>query len=356
MFQSAPLTKARGDANFLSCGPCTCKFQSAPLTKARGDALPILLALNGPPVSIRSPHKSKGRRQHEHIGHEPQHVSIRSPHKSKGRRSGWCCFPKQSEFQSAPLTKARGDSIRHRVSCPLISFNPLPSQKQGETQRGDDRPSPLAVSIRSPHKSKGRQQGSLDKPLVFRVSIRSPHKSKGRPPTRATSMSLKWFQSAPLTKARGDQRRGDLPHDDHGFNPLPSQKQGETVVLVAFLLVLLGFNPLPSQKQGETHIVRVVLQHILVSIRSPHKSKGRRAAGFQGESVELVSIRSPHKSKGRQARLAAEDIHDGFQSAPLTKARGDGDAKGPIAGKHSFNPLPSQKQGETAWRGGCPAG
>ena len=38
-------------------------------------------------------------------------------------------------FQSAPLTEARGDkdsSMRFNVP---ISFNPLPSPKQGETER-----------------------------------------------------------------------------------------------------------------------------------------------------------------------------------------------------------------------------
>ena len=36
-----------------------------------------------------------------------------------------------------------------------------------------------------------------------------------------------------------------------------------------------GFNPLPSQKQGETDAYRRDAYRRDVSIRSPHKSKGR---------------------------------------------------------------------------------
>ena len=37
-----------------------------------------------------------------------------------------------------------------------------------------------------------------------------------------------------------------------GFNPLPSQKQGETPGIPTSALPAVCFNPLPSQKQGET--------------------------------------------------------------------------------------------------------
>ena len=84
-FQSAPLTKARGDSLAGACSVSPCVFQSAPLTKARGD-------------TNRMPRPS---------------ISLR--------------------FQSAPLTKARGDRVREGVRCENAGFNPLPSQKQGET-------------------------------------------------------------------------------------------------------------------------------------------------------------------------------------------------------------------------------
>ena len=252
-----------------------------------------------PFVSIRSPHKSKGRHWVNWWFRLMRQVSIRSPHKSKGRLL-WgarrqCSYTFQSapltkargdlptptdppslpEFQSAPLTKARGDLSRQRWDAPLVRFNPLPSQKQGETT---DSKLPPHASI---------------------VSIRSPHKSKGRPEGLGPCRQRLLFQSAPLTKARGDP--ADTPSRGYSicFNPLPSQKQGETRPIYLDLHGLRGFNPLPSQKQGETD-------------RHGHI----KLAGD-------VSIRSPHKSKGRPARASSCPAPTKFQSAPLTKARGD---------------------------------
>ena len=60
------------------------------------------------------------------------------------------------------------------------------------------------------------------------------------------------------------------------------------------------FNPLPSQKQGETRRRDRHFGLRRVSIRSPHKSKGRHATPHVNDGPVPVSIRSPHKSKGRQ--------------------------------------------------------
>ena len=61
------------------------------------------------------------------------------------------------------------------------------------------------------------------------------------------------FQSAPLTKARGDAGATRPYGPVKGFNPLPSQKQGETCSRKKRAPLRASFNPLPSQKQGETH-------------------------------------------------------------------------------------------------------
>ena len=203
-------------------------FQSAPLTKARGDADPAIQLLADIEVSIRSPHKSKGR-----LG--------------SARHYQW-----------------------------LRGFNPLPSQKQGETWLCAASGLGRHVSIRSPHKSKGRRPGGGRGLRGVSVSIRSPHKSKGRP--RGSG------RAAPATG---------------------------------------------------------------VSIRSPHKSKGRRPAAPTRTPVTGVSIRSPHKSKGRLAIVVVIEVVAVFQSAPLTKARGDPRNTGTPLCPSGFNPLPSQKQGET---------
>ena len=108
------------------------------------------------------------------------------------------------------------------------------------------------------------------------------------------------FQSAPLTKARGDNLNTRGTACLTGFNPLPSQKQGETPRRPERLAIEHRFNPLPSQKQGETRADPESLIGADVSIRSPHKSKGRL-----------------------------------------------GNMQGWGGGAECFNPLPSQKQGET---------
>ena len=132
-------------------------FQSAPLTEARGDAFAASLYVCLLVVSIRSPHRSKGRFGIDLGLSGPKVVSIRSPHRSKGRchvrrgcheriaRFNPLPSPKQGEisrnlaslrnsllFQSAPLTEARGDQSECRNSLVCRSFNPLPSPKQGE--------------------------------------------------------------------------------------------------------------------------------------------------------------------------------------------------------------------------------
>ena len=252
-------------------------------------------------VSIRSPHQSKGRRRRTRphpdnhqfqsapltkargdifkaVGMRPNTSFNPLPSPKQGETDGWCT-PRQPyiTFQSAPLTKARGDCSRVRAQIPPRCFNPLPSPKQGETQE--------TVQV-------ARRVG---------VSIRSPHQSKGRPSTCTIPTRAPTFQSAPLTKARGDHVLDRHPPQVGGFNPLPSPKQGETPNRAVFrdeyavfqsapLTKARGdsgsgcgprgprrFNPLPSPKQGETGLLEIGPGTVGgVSIRSPHQSKGRR--------------------------------------------------------------------------------
>ena len=156
-------------------------------------------------------------------------VSIRSPHQSKGRpcNAGW-----------------GGD----KHWC----FNPLPSPKQGEThaQKAQAQAAPPFQSAPLT-KARGDPPGLIGLEVYQNVSIRSPHQSKGRPSTNAGGGVPGLFQSAPLTKARGD------------------------------VVAEQGYH-----RGG-------------VSIRSPHQSKGRRRTRLRLRATTFVSIRSPHQSKGR---------------------------------------------------------
>ena len=156
-------------------------------------------------------------------------VSIRSPHKSKGRPLLLLSGLLGHLFQSAPLTKARGDRVKRKRRTPEQSFNPLPSQKQGETRPAQPSPTMRRVSIRSPHKSKGRLV-SLCCAWAARGGFNPlPSQKQGETrEARPTHYLPVLFQSAPLTKARGDYVFRASPLSYPRFNPLPSQKQGET--------------------------------------------------------------------------------------------------------------------------------
>ena len=107
-------------------------------------------------------------------------VSIRSPHRSKGRPILIDHTEIGSLFQSAPLTEARGDSEMNRRLIGWLLFQSAPLTEA----RGDIIPASKLLSIL--------------------VSIRSPHRSKGRLLSCGGSGDTVLFQSAPLTEARGD--------------------------------------------------------------------------------------------------------------------------------------------------------
>ena len=206
-------------------------------------------------------------------------------------------------FQSAPLTEARGDGDGHAIHVGLF-----------------------LVSIRSPHRSKGRSRAAERLP-VDQAS----------------------FNPLPSPKQGEIMLTPQGHYQMHSFNPLPSPKQGE--IRLRRLSVnprQSSFNPLPSPKQGEISGVPLsagsgckfqsaplteargdpletfaLVAFFKVSIRSPHRSKGRSMYPSGSMGVPVVSIRSPHRSKGRSQR---QNVKPWIQSG--------------------FNPLPSPKQGE----------
>ena len=185
------------------------------------------------------------------------------------------------------------------------------------------------------------------RPRRSKVSIRSPHKSKGRRESPRGCTYDPRFQSAPLTKARGDAKLRAYCRFGKGFNPLPSQKQGETEVLFWVGVKVKCFNPLPSQKQGETHSPISIRRPKMVSIRSPHKSKGRPIPTSKFLLDSKFQSAPLTKARGDRRYTADASIVYRFQSAPLTKARGDPYDRSLRGNPWCFNPLPSQKQGET---------
>ena len=195
-------------------------------------------------------------------------------------------------FNPLPSPK-QGETVRCRTELNRTCFNPLPSPKQGETSIGAVRTAPLTEAtpnwVPSFNPLPSPKQGETGRP-------------RDSPP------NFYEFQSAPLTEARGDRSRASQNPPRFSFNPLPSPKQGETQPIRRQAQRRTGFNPLPSPKQGETRVIQPRSSFWYVSIRSPHRSKGRPS--HYGREIAarmiIVSIRSPHRSKGRPGTTKAK--------------------------------------------------
>ena len=396
MFQSAPLTEARGDLRSGAWRRCAKSFNPLPSPK-QGETRTVWAIARVLRVSIRSPHRSKGRplKANEITGRfefqsaplteargdsqnetatrdwrgfnplpSPKQgetalvsaeasaimVSIRSPHRSKGRRATAAGCLVDEAFQSAPLTEARGDIYSGEYLSGSSSFNPLPSPKQGETR---PRRPPFAfskVSIRSPHRSKGRHAGP--------AKIANPHVFQSAPLTEARgdirvciiSSPQLWFQSAPLTEARGDAKPRKRPKIKRKFQSAPlteargdvrtsvtSRGCGEfqSAPLTEARGDMMGWSWWPRPCTGFN------------PLPSPKQGETSRSVRSVNLSAR-VSIRSPHRSKGRPDLSITSPANYLFQSAPLTEARGDHmEGTNSYAKRAGFNPLPSPKQGET---------
>ena len=187
------------------------------------------------------------------------------------------------------------------------------------------------VSIRSPHRSKGRLLQVRPTVSSMLVSIRSPHRSKGR-----HLEIIAYLEPLTFVSIRS-------PHRSKGRHELEPDKKLQS-----------GFNPLPSPKQGETsRSLCCQVNHLRFQSAPLTEARGDYKA-FSGLALtyNAVSIRSPHRSKGRRIIVTrpCATIANLFQSAPLTEARGDTLSGVRAAGTNCFNPLPSPKQGETAIR------
>ena len=179
------------------------------------------------------------------------------------------------EFQSAPLTEARGDTSSAPDRTDGDCFNPLPSPKQGETRQVPLLlPRPL-VSIRSPHRSKGRPllAAAPGDPPAFQSAPLT--EARGDSCRRMVRLVTCQFQSAPLTEARGDCQVYLLSFCAGMFQSAPLTEARGDFILIKDDPVGHRFNPLPSPKQGETQARQSSCRSARVSIRSPHRSKGR---------------------------------------------------------------------------------
>ena len=209
--------------------PCMWSFNPLPSPK-RGEIYDSTELTQAIRVSIRSPHRSEGRYHHRRQLSVKKRVSIRSPHRSEGRfisrgrkirrRKGFNPLPspkrgemiagivrasKTLEFQSAPLTEARGDGPGGGPDSIAQGFNPLPSPKRGEMPwpRNPARSTDCFNPLPSPKRGEMPLAGYPDRGRPCFNPLPSPKRGEIEF-TTDTGAKFNLFQSAPLTEARGD--------------------------------------------------------------------------------------------------------------------------------------------------------
>ena len=206
----------------------------------------------------------------------------------------------------------------------LYSFNPLPSPKQGETPVGPWSWRAISWFQSAPlTEARGDEFQRTDKGEWTQFQSAPLTEARGDTVTLSVSGARSWFQSAPLTEARGDLDKM-LTHKDLGVSiRSPHRSKGRLIRHGWIGWPQMRFNPLPSPKQGETIRQFLLCRRRVVSIRSPHRSKGRRSAA--PDTARTCGFQSAPLTEAR-GDLRGEELNsvmEQFQSAPLTEARGD---------------------------------
>ena len=153
---------------------------------------------------------------------------------------------------------------------------------------------------------------------------RPPHTSAGRLQFLFLLCSLRRFQSAPRTPARGDTHATGTRWAHHRFNPRPAHLHGATLMNECRAELEVRFNPRPAHLHGAT----------------------RNQVG-NNRAVELFQSapRTPARGDGSVGLRALSVVV--FQSAPRTPARGDPLGIPFAPWKRSFNPRPAHLHGAT---------
>ena len=135
-----------------------------------------------------------------------------------------------------------------------------------------------------------------------------------------------WFQSAPLTEARGDMDpRESLPMNQQKFQSAPLTEARGDMNEVHGRVDAKVFQSAPlTEARGDCLSSRMCLDCYLVFQSAPlTEARGDRQTLATDADLCQVSIRSPDRSQGRWSPTWGESDCSLFQSAPLTEARGD---------------------------------
>ena len=232
-------------------GPDTC-FNPLPSPKQGETSRSCTYGGDCRNVSIRSPHRSKGR--HLRFGFPVPSTSFNplpSPKQGETFPVGWGHAAYPRSFNPLPSPK-QGETYRRSPMRRVPSFNPLPSPKQGETREMYDQRRFLSFNP-LPSPKQGETAVRLLAQLCFNP-LPSPKQGETAICDRLPTIYRWMFQSAPLTEARGDHRSRSLRRSaTRMFQSAPlTEARGDALDEAAMLGRLQSFNPLPSPKQGET--------------------------------------------------------------------------------------------------------
>jgi len=155
-------------------------------------------------------------------------VSIRSRRRGREKRGEEEAPARDALFQSAPDAEAGRNYAARSAAIRLRSFNPLPTQRPGETRNLDQVRVVLAVSIRS--RRRGREKLLIRRKPSTCIPFQSaPDAEAGRNfPIPARRRAELQFQSAPDAEAGRNPLPTVLSTVSGCFNPLPTQRPGET--------------------------------------------------------------------------------------------------------------------------------
>jgi hypothetical protein len=223
----------------------------------------------------------------------------------------------ETQFQSAPRPRGRGDAIVPICEPRPSSFNPRPAHAGGATGNAGHAGDCTGVSIRDPPTRAGRQTLGGKNTATCQVSIRAP-------PTRAGR------------RARAREQRPNVSVSIRA----PPTRAGRPTRVFIWVLLIGCFNPRPAHAGGATERLAPTHPCAGVSIRAPPTRAGRPVVARVHRQRGQVSIRAPPTRAGRHGQRSEFAEWIAFQSAPRPRGRGDPAVRRGIVWKALFQSAP----------------
>ena len=158
----------------------------------------------------------------------------------------------------------------------LLSFNPPPAFRKGETRGQPVNRFPKHVSIRPPPFGRGKLKKLGLVVGTHGVSIRPPPFGRGKPGCRMRCLRADIVSIRPPPFGRGKRFSAYLKTVPFEFQSAPRLSEGGNLFCSHFTGVFRCFNPPPAFRKGETGRYRGFSMVECVSIRPPPFGRGKR--------------------------------------------------------------------------------